>query len=107
MLRLATTVFVIYGSVFACRPASKVSSKVQDQETATAEMRGSEAKRNIRRYLECKGRRCEDRFPGGAEAVAERTSDFKEVWDTLAHSESTLSQAEYAERLKLRKRARR
>lgn len=97
----------------SCQDRSAVKNQDEDVlslghgESLAIEDRGTETKRNIRRYLECKGRRCEDKYPEGAQAVEGRSSEFKDVWDTLANSENVLSPAEYAERLKPKKKSRR
>ncbi len=105
--RHALGISLFWLGLVACENSAAKLPELYGQDTAVVDERGSEETRMIRRYLECKGRRCEDMYPDGAEAVAERSPEFKDVWDTLAQSESSLSPAEYAQRLQPKKRVRR
>ncbi len=105
--RRVLEVSLLWIGLMACEKSAAQLPEPYTRDTAVVDERGSPEKRMIRRYLECKGRRCEDMFPQGAEAVEDRSPAFKDVWDTLAQSESSLSAAEYAQRLQPKKRVRR
>ncbi len=105
MLALKVLVALCLGLATAsCRPI-KLPTAVEDNESYFGpEERGTPMHRQIRAYLECKGLRCEERYPEARAAVEARSPEFKDVWDTLALDEDGNPKAEYAQRLRSHKK---
>ncbi len=103
MLFIKVLVPLCLGFAFSLAACSRVKTPElisEDEHYFGPDERGTPMHRQIRAYLECKGLKCEERYPEAKEAVEARSEEFKDVWNTLALDDEGNPKAEYAQRLK-------